>query len=79
MATLTARGEGIEIKIDWSEQLMRTLLFVPGIDERKLKKVGTFGADLIVIDLEDAVADSEKTAARAVTRAAIPTYGDKPS
>ena len=77
MATLTARGEGIEIKIDWSEQLMRTLLFVPGIDERKLAKVGTFGADLICIDLEDAVADSEKTAARAVTRAAIPTYDDK--
>ena len=74
MATLTARGEGIEIDIDWSEQLMRTLLFVPGIDERKLAKVGTFGADLICIDLEDAVADSEKTAARAVTRAAIPTY-----
>ncbi len=41
MATLTARGEGIEINIDWSEQLMRTLLFVPGIDERKLAKVGT--------------------------------------
>ena len=56
---------------------MRTLLFVPGIDERKLAKVGTFGADLICIDLEDAVADSEKTAARAVTRAAIPTYDDK--
>ena len=77
MATLTARGEGIEIKIDWSEQLMRTLLFVPGIDERKLAKVGTFGADLICIDLEDAVADSEKTAARAVTRTAIPTYDEK--
>lgn len=55
---------------------MRALLFVPGSDERKLAKVGTFGADAIVIDLEDAVADEEKTAARATTRAAIPTYGD---
>ena len=55
---------------------MRTLLFVPGADERKLAKVGTFGADVIVIDLEDAVADSEKTAARAITRAAVPTYDD---
>jgi citrate lyase subunit beta / citryl-CoA lyase len=32
---------------------------------------------VIVIDLEDAVADSEKTAARAITRAAVPTYGDQ--
>src|SRR5215467_15998597 len=55
---------------------MRTLLFVPGADERKLAKVGTFGADVIVIDLEDAVADSEKTGARATTRAAVPTYGE---
>ena len=38
--------------IDWDEQLMRTLLFVPGSDERKLAKVTSFGADVIVIDLE---------------------------
>jgi len=62
--------------IDWDVQLMRALLFVPGSDERKLAKVGTFGADVIAIDLEDAVADDEKTAARATTRAAVPTYGD---
>jgi citrate lyase subunit beta/citryl-CoA lyase len=61
--------------IDWDQQLIRTLLFVPGSDERKLAKVGTFGADVIVIDLEDAVADEHKTAARATTRAAVPTYG----
>ena len=64
--------------IDWEAQLMRALLFVPGSDQRKLAKVGTFGADVIVIDLEDAVADDEKTAARATTRAAVPTYGDGP-
>ena len=56
---------------------MRALLFVPGSDERKLAKVGGFGADVIVIDLEDAVADAEKTAARVTTRAAIPTYRDQ--
>jgi citrate lyase subunit beta / citryl-CoA lyase len=61
--------------IDWDQQLMRTVLFVPGSDERKLAKVGTFGADLIAIDLEDAVADEHKTAARATARAAVPTYG----
>ena len=54
---------------------MRALLFAPSTDERKLARVGTFGADAVVIDLEDAVADSEKTRARALARAAIPTYG----
>ena len=61
--------------IDWETQLLRSLLFVPGSDTGKLGKVGRFGADLIVIDLEDAVADEEKTAARATTREALPTYG----
>jgi citrate lyase subunit beta/citryl-CoA lyase len=61
---------------DWSDQLLRSLLFVPGSDERKLAKVGTFGADAIVIDLEDAVADDRKVQARGITRAAVPTYGD---
>ncbi len=61
--------------IDWDSQPLRSLLFVPGSDTRKLAKVGTFGADVIVIDLEDAVADEEKTAARQTTRDAVPTYG----
>jgi citrate lyase subunit beta/citryl-CoA lyase len=53
---------------------MRALLFVPGSDERKLAKVTSFGADVIVVDLEDAVADDRKTAARATTRSAIESY-----
>lgn len=61
-------------RIDWNEQLMRALLFVPGSDERKLAKVTSFGADVIVVDLEDAVADDRKTAARATTRAAVDGY-----
>jgi citrate lyase subunit beta/citryl-CoA lyase len=59
------------VSIDWDHQLMRTVLFVPGNDRRKLAKAGSLGADVVVIDLEDAVAESEKTAARAVTRDAI--------
>jgi citrate lyase subunit beta / citryl-CoA lyase len=55
---------------------LRALLFAPGADERKLSKLNSFGADAIVIDLEDAVAESQKTAARALARAAIPNYGD---
>ena len=53
---------------------MRALLFVPGSDERKLGKVTSFGADVIVVDLEDAVADDRKTAARSTTRTAIESY-----
>jgi citrate lyase subunit beta / citryl-CoA lyase len=59
---------------DWESRPLRALMFVPGNDERKLAKVGTLGADAIVIDLEDAVAEAEKTAARTVARAAMPTY-----
>lgn len=46
------------------DPLLRSLLFVPGNDERKLGKAGSTGADLVVIDLEDAVAEAEKTGAR---------------
>ena len=62
--------------IDWNERLLRSLLFAPGNHARRLERVGDFGADAIVLDLEDAVADAEKTAARATTRAALPTYAD---
>lgn len=65
----------LSARIDWDAQLLRSLLFVPGSDERKLGKVASFGADLVVIDLEDAVAEDEKSAARALTREAIPGCG----
>jgi len=50
------------------------LLFAPGNHPRKLVKVGQFGSDAIVLDLEDAVAETEKTAARATVRAALASY-----
>ncbi|PXY36881.1 hypothetical protein BA062_10100 [Prauserella flavalba] len=43
---------------------MRSLLFAPGKDERKLTKALASGADLVVADLEDAVPPGEKEAAR---------------
>ena len=58
--------------VAWETTPLRSLLFVPGSDERKLRKVASLGADAIVIDLEDAVADEEKSAARVLTRAFIP-------
>lgn len=43
---------------------MRSLLFTPGDSERKLAKGLTSDADVILIDLEDAVAGDKKPAAR---------------
>jgi citrate lyase subunit beta/citryl-CoA lyase len=60
--------------IDWDERALRSLLFAPGNHVRKLEKVGTFGSDAIVLDLEDAVADAEKEAARSLVRDALPTF-----
>lgn len=44
---------------------MRSLLFTPGDSDRKLAKGLTSGADVILIDLEDAIASDQKVAARA--------------
>lgn len=62
--------------VDWSERPLRSLLFAPGSDNRKVSKVSSFYADAIVLDLEDAVAIEEKAAARTLVRDAIPTYKD---
>lgn len=42
----------------------RSLLFAPGDSPRKLEKAGLSAADLVIIDLEDAVAESAKAEAR---------------
>jgi len=62
--------------VDWDTQTLRSLLFAPGNHARRLERVGDFGSDVVVLDLEDAVADAEKVAARSSTRAALPTYRD---
>jgi len=43
---------------------VRSLLFVPGDDERKLDKGLASAADALILDLEDAVAPARKSAAR---------------
>ena len=62
--------------IGWNERTLHSLLFTPGNHPRRLEKVGTFGSDAIVLDLEDAVADAEKDAARTMVRDAVPTYDE---
>ncbi|GLR53643.1 CoA ester lyase [Shinella yambaruensis] len=44
--------------------VLRSLLFVPAINDRYIDKAHIRGADGIVLDLEDSIADSEKAAAR---------------
>ncbi|MEQ3553981.1 CoA ester lyase [Pseudonocardia nematodicida] len=56
----------------------RALLFAPANEARKVRRLPDFGADAVVLDLEDAVADSEAEAARAGVASALatPAYRD---
>jgi citrate lyase subunit beta/citryl-CoA lyase len=47
---------------------IRSWMFVPGDSERKLDKAPGCGADVVIVDLEDAVAPGAKEAARSLTR-----------
>ncbi len=47
---------------------IRSWLFVPGDSERKMEKAPACGADVVIFDLEDAVAPKAKEAARETTR-----------
>src|SRR3546814_6386965 len=49
--------------------VIRSLLFVPGHDERKIEKALAGEADAVILDLEDAVAEESKARAREVTAA----------
>jgi citrate lyase subunit beta/citryl-CoA lyase len=46
----------------------RSLLFIPGDSEKKLAKGAGVGADILILDLEDAVAPDQKHKARAMVR-----------
>lgn len=51
--------------------LLRSLLFAPANEPRKIRKLSGSGADAVVLDLEDAVARDQKAAARSLARAAL--------
>ena len=51
----------------------RSLLYCPGNEPRKVGKVGTFGADAVILDLEDVVPLDQKVATREIVREAIPS------
>ena len=50
---------------------MRSLLFIPADSEKKIGKALGFGADCLLLDLEDSVAPSRKAAARVLAAAFI--------
>ncbi len=56
---------------------MRSILFVPGDSDRKLAKAPSSGADILVLDLEDAVALDAKQAAREMTAAYLAEHTDR--
>ena len=58
-------------------KLCRSVLYIPGSNERALEKAKGLGVDAIIFDLEDAVTPTEKKAARETLAAQLATgdYG----
>ena len=54
-------------------RLRRTMMFVPGNNPAMIKDAGIYGADSIMLDLEDSVSLTEKDAARMLVYEAIKT------
>ena len=52
-------------------QLFRSLIFVPGNNQRFLEKAKSLKADIVCFDLEDSVPDSEKQTARKLIKIAL--------
>jgi citrate lyase subunit beta/citryl-CoA lyase len=52
--------------------MYRSMLYVPASSPRFIEKAGTRGADAIILDLEDSVAEEQKAAARKRLAEAVP-------
>ncbi|CAH2917597.1 MAG: Similar to citrate lyase beta chain, 3 [uncultured Paraburkholderia sp.] len=57
---------------------MRSFLFVPGSKPERFAKALAAGADAVIVDLEDAVADVDKTSARARVAEAACVFSASP-
>ncbi len=55
----------------------RSVLYMPGANERALEKAKTLPADALILDLEDAVAPDAKVEARERVCAAVGAYGSR--
>jgi citrate lyase subunit beta/citryl-CoA lyase len=58
-------------------RLRRSLLYVPGNMPSMLQNIPVFGADSVIIDLEDAVPHTEKDAARRLVRRFLEGYRER--
>ncbi len=56
---------------------MRSLLFVPAHEPRKLAKALDCGADALIVDLEDSVPDAEKPRARGICAAFVGEHRER--
>lgn len=54
---------------------LRSLMFVPGNKPDWMRKAPKYGADALILDLEDSVPPGEKIAARALVRSAVEEIG----
>ncbi|KAG0371474.1 hypothetical protein BGX24_001622 [Mortierella sp. AD032] len=60
-----ASGQGFGVQtVEPEKRIRRSIFYVPGSDERKLKSSLSLGADCLVYDLEDGVAFNRKNIAR---------------
>jgi citrate lyase subunit beta / citryl-CoA lyase len=55
----------------------RSWLFAPGDSERKMEKATAGAADIVICDLEDAVADGEKPKARSMVTAFLQAHAEQ--
>ncbi len=58
--------------------LVRSYLYVPGNDRKKIEKALASGADAVVLDLEDAVAPNRKEEAREIVAEVLRSEPEKP-
>lgn len=59
-----------------SPQLRRSVLYVPGNNERALRKAGSLPADVLILDLEDAVGPGAKVSSRQTVLDFVRERGD---
>ena len=57
------------------DRLRRSRLYLPGNQPKLMLSAGLYGADALILDLEDSVAPAEKDAARAPVRKALGALG----
>lgn len=57
--------------------LCRSLLFLPASNARAIEKAKTLPADLVILDLEDAVAPQDKAKAREMAVEALPSFAER--